>query len=334
MTGKSGAQLRELGPDDAVAVHAFVTVENAVRAHDAPWQHPDTPFRREMTMRHGWDGEVGRHFLWLAEGAPVGTVVVETSEWDNRDLAWLHVAIHPDHRRRGHGTAALEAAFDVARGMGRTLVGLDGWDSERTTGFATATGFDLKSQSINRRQHLRELAPGLAEEVRDEAARHAADYELLRLQGTSPDDLLEELAEVSAAINDAPLDDLELEDEVYTADRLRDYEAAQAAGGYRLYRVVARHRGTGALAGHTAVAVDAERPELGEQHDTAVARQHRGHRLGALVKADMMLWLAEAEPQLATVDTWNAESNDHMIRVNERLGYRVVARQLEFQRRI
>ena len=47
----------------------------------------------------------------------------------------------------------------------------------------------------------------------------------------------------------------------------------------------------------------------------------------------MMRWLAEAEPQLETLDTWNAESNDHMIGVNERLGYRVMGRELQFQRR-
>ena len=74
-----------------------------------------------------------------------------------------------------------------------------------------------------------------------------------------------------------------------------------------------------------------ERPEIGDQHDTAVVRAHRGHRLGLLLKAGMLLWLAEVEPQLETVDTWNAESNDHMIAVNEALGYRVMGRELQFQ---
>jgi hypothetical protein len=62
-----------------------------------------------------------------------------------------------------------------------------------------------------------------------------------------------------------------------------------------------------------------------------VARAHRGHRLGLLLKAGMLLWLAEAEPRIETVDTHNAESNNHMISVNEALGYRVMARAVEFQ---
>jgi len=32
------------------------------------------------------------------------------------------------------------------------------------------------------------------------------------------------------------------------------------------------------------------------------------------------------------MDTWNAESNDHMIGINEALGYRVMGRAIEFQR--
>ena len=61
-----------------------------------------------------------------------------------------------------------------------------------------------------------------------------------------------------------------------------------------------------------------------------MVRAHRGHRLGLLLKAEMNLWLAGAEPQLRTVDTWNAESNDHMIAVNEMLAYRWMARGLEY----
>ena len=61
---------------------------------------------------------------------------------------------------------------------------------------------------------------------------------------------------------------------------------------------------------------------------------HRGHRLGLLLKSDMLRWLAEVEPALETIDTWNQESNDFMISVNERLGYEVLGRELQFQRDI
>ena len=68
------------------------------------------------------------------------------------------------------------------------------------------------------------------------------------------------MADLTAAINDAPTDDLDIEDGVLSPERVRGYEDAQLAKGHRLYRVFARHRETGDLAGHTVVVVDGERP--------------------------------------------------------------------------
>ena len=178
-----------------------------------------------------------------------------------------------------------------------------------------------------------ELPPGFAEQAYAEAAPNAEDYELVRLEGRTPDELLPAVADLAAAINDAPVDDLDIEDEVFPVERIRDYETATIDSGHRLYRVLARHRASGEPAGHTVVAVDTERPELAHQHDTSVVRTHRGHRLGLLLKADMMRWLAMAEPQVSSLDTWNAESNDHMIGVNELLGYRILGREIEYQRK-
>ena len=181
---------------------------------------------------------------------------------------------------------------------------------------------------------LQELSRSFVDDAYAEAAAFAKDYELLRLDGQTPDELLAAVADITEAINDAPTDDLDIEDEAFPAERVRAYEDATINSGHRLYRVIARHRETGELAGHTVVAVDAETPQLAHQHDTAVVRAHRGHRLGLLVKAELMRWLAVAEPQLESIDTWNAESNEQMIEVNERLGYVRVSRELEFQKRI
>ena len=328
-------KLREFGPDDADAIRAFVGIENARIARDSPWAHPLTPYRQEMWMRFGWDGEPARSFLVLDhDGKPVGTARINTSEWDNLELAWLGLSIHPDHRRHGHGSAALEALHDECRRLGRPLVGLDGWDDDAARGFAAAVGYEKKSQSVNRRQDVWELGADFFEAACAEAEPLAHDYELVRIAGRSPEEMHEQLVRVTESINDSPLDDLEIEDEVFTPQRIRDFEHAQTESGQRLYRVVARHRGTGELAGHTVATVDAERPAIGAQEDTTVVRAHRGHRLGLLLKADLCRWLLAVEPQLRTLDTWNAESNDHMISVNERLGYRVLARVLEFQRRV
>lgn len=321
----------EFGPDDRAHVDAFLELTLATDAVDCPWEPPRTRFRQEMSMRHGWEGEPGRWFVAYDEGTPVGTAVVDASDYDNLEMAWLTMRIAPAYRRRGLGSALMDALEAVTTDMGRPLVGADGWDSEAVVKFAAAHGYDQKAVAVRRVQEVA-TAPD-PRPIRDEALAHAQDYELVRIEGYAPDELLPELADLTAVINDAPFDDLEWEEEVFSPERVRAYEHAQIESGHRFRRLLARHRPTGELAGHTVVVVDSESPNVAEQHDTSVARAHRGHRLGLLLKTEMLLWLAETEPQVTHVHTDNAESNRHMGAVNERLGYRVVGRSLEFQRR-
>ena len=60
-----------------------------------------------------------------------GVVAVHTSEWDNTHLAWGEVLVHPDLRGAGRGSEMLGFAESRARELGRTSIGLDGWDVVR-----------------------------------------------------------------------------------------------------------------------------------------------------------------------------------------------------------
>jgi RimJ/RimL family protein N-acetyltransferase len=325
-------KLVEFGPEDAGHVKAFVELRRAIDAVDCPWEPVWTEHRQTTYMRHSWEGEPGRWFVAYDGDEPVGTASLDASDYDNLEMAWLSVRVAPDRRGRGHGRAVLDQLEAVAAEMGRPLLGIDGWDAPATHAFAAGAGFERKSAEIRRLQVVAR-APD-PRSIRDEALEQASDYELLRFDGYAPEEMLPALVDLTAAINDAPIDDLEWEDEIYSPERVRAYERAQIESGYRFRRIVARHRVTGELAGHTVVVVDSERPVIAEQHDTSVVRAHRGHRLGLLLKTEMLLWLADDESQVERIYTNNAESNRHMIAVNERLGYEPVGRIVEFQRRI
>lgn len=327
-------EIRRFGPDQAGDVAAALEIQNAALAVDSPWDPPVLQQRFDALLRKGWDGEAPVAYLAVVDGHPVGTSMTFTSERDNTHLAWVRLTVHPECRRRGYGTRMFESMLEEVRAAGRTSVGADGWDTDQTRAFAKKFGLEVRSQAIQRRQHLKQTDVEAIRRLHDDAAASATKYELIRLPGRTPHALVDTVVELSGAINDAPTDDLDIEDEVFSAERLAAYEEASLARGNRDYRVIARHRDTGEGAGHTAVSVESQRPTIAHQGDTAVVRAHRGHRLGMLLKADMLLWLAEAEPQLEQLDTWNAESNDHMISVNEALGYRVMGRELQLQRSV
>jgi hypothetical protein len=73
------------------------------------------------------------------------------------------------------------------------------------------------------------------------------------------------------------------------------------------------------------------RSELGYQWDTIVSREHRGHRLGLLVKLANLRLLREVSPKTRYLNTWNADDNAPMVAVNDALGYRPVEVTQEWQ---
>lgn len=302
-------------------------------AIDSPEIPPPTVRGFAAGLKHGWDGDPPSRYIGRgADGVAVGVISAMLPTYDNKNLAWFDLDVHPDHRGRGYDDELLRYAEEASAAAGRTLFGLSLWDLPNLLELGPRHGYEQKSVEVARRQEFSKIDWNTVEKLHQEAAEAAADYELIRITGALPDELLDGMVALTAFINDAPKDDLELEDDVYTPERLRAYEAAQEAHDQTLRRVIARRRSTGELAGHTTIAVERERPHIGHQHDTAVDGSHRGHRLGALLKTDMLLWMREVEPQLTQVDTWNAESNAHMIGINEQLGYRILARGFGFQK--
>jgi hypothetical protein len=61
-----------------------------------------------------------------------------------------------------------------------------------------------------------------------------------------------------------------------------------------------------------------------------VTSEHRGRRLGQLVKATNLRALHAGLPEVTWICTWNAESNEPMLRVNRALGFRPVGRTTEW----
>ena len=281
--------------------------------------------------------------LWLARsgngpdragGDVIGYASLELSTWDNPHLAFINGAVHPDHRGRGAGTALLQTQADAARVAGRDLLFSFSVRDSPTHRFLAANGFEVGQANAQRRLLFDEIDWPVIERYADEAARAAADYELVRLDGRASDEWLPSLQGLYESINDAPLDEVDLQPSSFPAERIQRYENAMAARGQHLYRLMARHRQTADWAGHTILCVDSLSPGVGIQEDTSVVRAHRGHRLGMLLKTTMLLWMRDAEPGLSTIDTWNAESNPHMIAVNDALGCFVNIRGVSLQRHL
>ncbi|HEU4911398.1 MAG TPA: GNAT family N-acetyltransferase, partial [Actinomycetes bacterium] len=255
-------------PDER-AVAGAVAVLEAGRVADSPHELPPTVASFVAEIRHGWDGEpplaaVSRD----GSGRVVGVLQLSMPERDNRHLGYVEVCVDPVARRCGVGRFLVGAAIDRLRAEGRTLLLVGGWDTPHGTAFAKALGLDAAMAEVKRRQDLRRLDMARLDRLYAEAEHAAAGYELFRMPWPIPDELMPGVVTMVAAINDAPLDALDIEDEVFSPERLRGFEAAQLAHGRRMRQLVARHKESGVLAGHTVVGVESDRPWYGDQFDT------------------------------------------------------------------
>lgn len=319
-------RLVRVDPRDRAAVTAMVDLHNAAQRLDDPDGHPGIPELVARWMEYGWDLDPGERYLHLAADSdePLAVLEIQLPSRDNLHLVNGGIVVHPDHRRLGHGTALVAELVRRTREAGRRTIWLGtAEDDLGARAFLEANGFHYASHDARRRQVLADVDQAAVDRLHARAREAAADYELARLVPPLPDVVLEELVEVTAAINDAPMGDLTFEDEVFDLERLRAIETAQQGRGDRIYRIAARHRQTGVIGGHTMVDLNPLDPTHAGQGDTAVHRDHRGHRLGMLLKIEMMRWLAEVEPQIVDLTTWNHADNRYMIDVNEAIGYRL-----------
>jgi GNAT superfamily N-acetyltransferase len=241
------------------------------------------------------------------------------------DTVFVAGCVAPDQQGRGIGRALLD---ELVRGTERTRLRTRAWEGTPGTTVLPAWGFRTTHTHAVRRLRLDEPDPAWPG-LRREAEAAAADYELVRRVGRTPEADLPEMVALREAINDAP-DALEYE--AYPPERIAAYEEALERRRQTQYAVVARHRGTGEPAGLTLCDVDEFSPSVAHQEDTSVVRAHRGHRLGLLLKLDMIDWLRQERPEVTATETWNDVTNHHMIAVNERLGMRAVARTTAYSR--
>ena len=312
-----------LSPADMGKIRACFEVSLAAERVDepaGPW-FTERPFTGWLTV--GWDGNPREAWLATDQGSAVGWYRLELPVRENADQAHLNIVVHPAGRRRGLGRALLQHAAGRAAAHGRTVFNGDARNGSPGEAFARVAGAKPGLVEIQRVLDIGKLEPGKLARLRGPAERAAAGYSLVSWVGPVPEEYIEQAAAVYNGMADAPRD-AEITHEAWDAQRVRErVNGLRPQYGMRDYAVAARHEDTGELAGLTEVSVDPADPGWGFQVFTVVRREHRGHRLGLLLKIAMMELLATTEPQLERIMTWNGQSNEHMIAVNEAMGYTV-----------
>ncbi|MEO6509827.1 MAG: GNAT family N-acetyltransferase [Nocardioides sp.] len=326
--------VRAVDPTDEKTLRAFWEVEQTAQRHD----RPDPVLRSWEQLRAMFvsPNPYHRRDLWVAlDGDTViGAADLDSPLQDNTAIGFAEVNVLPDHRRRGVGTALHDVIAAACRADGRAslcgevYVPADGSASAASL-FAEQLGFEV----VHREDHLvlrLPVADGEIERLR--ATVDATAYDVITWQGRCPDEHVEAFCAMRTRMeNDVPVGEIDYEPVVVDETRLRIGEERVARSFLGITAAV-RRRADGEFGGYSLVYV----PHVGDhviQDDTLVMPEHRGHRLGTLLKCATLEIIQREHRDRVTIHTDTALDNHAMQATNRDFGYRPVERLHEMQRR-
>lgn len=287
--------------------------------------------------------EPRRVFAARVDGRIVGVAKTQTQVGDEADTSWVDVLVQPAFRRRGVGSALAERVelSVVADGRRKLIAYVPGQNGDgdlipSPTGFgairadAPATLFAQRRgysfEQVARVSRLPLPFPGIAARLAAAERASGPDYAVRTWVGRTPEQWLDDRALLITRMStDAPSAGLEEPEDVWTADRVRENDDRQERNPRTRLIAAAEHLPTGRLVAFTVLSVPRPVERAVHQFATLVLREHRGHRLGMLVKLANLEQLERVVPGHPSVLTFNAEENRPMLDVNEAVGFVEIA---------
>ncbi|MGU3410230.1 N-acetyltransferase family protein [Microbacterium sp. M1A1_1b] len=327
-----------------IAVHGLA--ELAWKAEEQlPQQHdPDAPSRLFLVR--------DEHDTAVAAGSYDSKTAPGTTN------CWVSIGVDPDHRRRGVGTLLADHLEGIARAEGRTQwktyavsrqVGPASGSGfvQAPTGFGAVpadeagvcflTGRGWHFGQVNRISRLALPAdPTQIGRIRAEASAAAgAQYRVHTWTGATPARWEADIAVLETRMStDAPQGGMDEPEDVWTVERLREREAQQLTAPRTMLTIAVEDVESTTLAGFSQLAVPHDDTQPVFQWDTLVLREHRGHRLGWLLKVVGIETVERDHPGHPSIVTFNAEENRPMLDVNEAVGFVGVGSEGVWERRV
>ena len=258
------------------------------------------------------------------EPAGFGQAQTHSAPDDELQLGEIEISIVPRHRSRGVATALADVLIPALAELGQnSLIAYPCAEITPEAGVALCQRYGLTRRQEERcsRARVTDIDEALLDTWIGDAATAAPGYRIEQWEGVCPDDLADAWARAEAAMDDAPLDDVEYHRHSRAAEAQRAADEARRASGYRIYRSLVLGP-DGDAAGLSALHVHVDRPEVGHQGDTGVLAAHRGHRIGKWLKAANYRHTRAHHPELSVIETYNAQTNPWMLDINVAMGFR------------
>ena len=238
-----------------------------------------------------------------------------------KHLLGAHFSVREPFRRQGLGGMWLAKTHELMEAHDKTVLSL-GSDEESGHAFLRWCGAEEKMVGAENRLQLDEVDWDMLRGwIADGVARNP-DTELVLFEPMVPEHEREAYCEVmTRLLNTMPFDDLDHGEIVMTpAQQEEGYSRMLELGG--VHHVLIAREPDGTIVGTTDVEWYPQNPTSISQGFTGVEPAERGRGLGKWLKAAMLEIAVERHPEATKVVTGNANSNDPMLSINHRMGFK------------
>lgn len=307
--------------------------------------HDDHRIAADELLPHYRPTEYQTRRSWVVvdDGAIIGRVGVDMPHEDGSKEAFWLIELLRDAWGRGIGSAAHELVERTARQFGRSV--LQSWAEHPAAPgpqLAPPTGFGEIPRDHIARFYLRhgyaleqvernsafDLTASFAgvERLLAEAQAASPAYRVVQWFAPTPEEYAPGYAWMKSRMStDAPAAALDFAEETWDTARIAEHDARYTSAGRTIQVTAAQHIETGELCAFNELVIGKDRREPSHQEDTLVLKEHRGHKLGTLVKCAGLLSWRDVAPASARVITYNAEENRPMLDINEAIGFAPIA---------
>ena len=263
---------------------------------------------------------------WLARvnGEIAASAVAWMNLEQNLDNGFGWIYVRPADRGQGLCRTLATALLDHLEEQGRTRFDTYVREGDPAEELCERAGLKPVYREKRSRLVVAEIDLVMMRTWIERAAERASDYELLELQTPFPEEVIDGYCDLQFQMNTAPIEDMEIEDEVLTPEIWREQEEQTKASFHDLLTYVAVHRPTGEFVGSTSIQTDQLQPDLAWQWETVVHPDHRNKGLGRLLKASMIERVVRDWPRVERIDTYNAGSNEPMMNINLAMGFQPI----------
>ncbi|WP_426319815.1 GNAT family N-acetyltransferase [Microbacterium sp. E-13] len=330
---------------DAAEAHVFlemVRIANAVCLEDAGHDYLREEPEEMLGFWHDQTDWTQLGFAALRGDEVLGAVKLMISNETDASTVEFDLMVDPPHRGRGVEELLLAEVEREARERGLSTI--QTWTLHRPgtggarlapstaagaipaddaqTRFQTANGFTLEQVERNSVFDLTgdfSLVERMLAEALDVAG---PEYRPVQWTSPTPAEYLDGFAYALARMStDAPQGGMVVDEQHWDAARVERRDARLAAQGLTVSVAAVLHVPTGTVAAYNELAIAEDRAGATQQFGTLVVKEHRGHRLGTIVKCANLLRWRGLVPESPRVSTFNAEENRHMLAINEAIGF-------------